>query len=276
MNFNKVTVIGAGFMGGCFAINLKKKKIAKSIWAVARNQQRVRQINKLNIFDKVITNLESAVDNAEVVVLATPVSAIITYIEKIAPLVHKKCVVFDLGSTKREIIKKAKEFLKDNFVGCHPLCGSEKKGAAFAVDSLFEDSLCILTPLMKNRAFAITNKLFKSLGARTITLDANRHDKILGFVSALPHLLSFSLIKALPSEFSPFAAGSFKDLTRISASDSLLWADIFLSNSGNLKDAAANLNRSIKTFLRIIEKNDRAKLISLLRAVNQKHKRLIE
>jgi prephenate dehydrogenase len=275
MQFKKVAIIGAGFMGGSLGLSLKKKRLADCVWALARNQKRARDLRSLRIFDRVSADCRTALEGADLVVLATPVSKIIKYIEEIAPLIDKKTIVTDIGSTKKDIMRKARKHLRDNFVGSHPLCGSEKKGAKNARSGLFEGSPCIITPIKKNKALKDILRLWKVLGCRVSVLNATRHDQILAYLSGLPHLVSFSLTQTLPSSFSKFAAGSFKDLTRISASEGQLWADIFLSNTRNIKIATRAFLRNMEGLLSCISKKNKKKLRSWLKAINKRYSRLL-
>jgi len=274
MKLKKVVIIGAGFMGGSLARAIKNRGIANSVLGVARNEKRAGQIKKLRIFDDVTDDLAFALEGASLVILSTPVYSVIEHIKKISGLIYKDTPVTDLGSTKREILKYARIHLSGNFTGSHPLCGSEKRGAKNSVDSLFEGSQCIVIPIKRNKPFRTVRQFWRSLGSTTIVLDEAAHDKILAFTSGLPHLLSFSLTRSLPVKFSRFAAGSFKDLTRISVSESLLWSEIFLSNKTYLKQATGKFLMNLTTLLNIIDKKDKKKLTSFLKEINQKHKRL--
>jgi prephenate dehydrogenase len=225
MRLKKVTIIGAGLMGGSLALALRKKRVAKSVWVLARNKKRARQIRGLKVFTRVTTDLKAAVKGADLVVLATPVS---------------------------------------------------KKGAKFAQSNLFEDSFCIITPIKRNRAFKQVVRLWRKVGAKVTVLKASKHDEILAYLSGLPHLVSFSLTQTLPLAFAKFAAGSFKDLTRISSSSGLLWTDIFLSNAKQLKGASRKFTKNMDGILFKVTKKKRASLLSALLKINKKQRRIIQ
>ncbi|MCD6583385.1 MAG: prephenate dehydrogenase [Candidatus Omnitrophica bacterium] len=272
--FRKVVIVGTGFMGGCLAKAIKKKKIAHLVWGVVRNKRQEKELKKLNIFDEVTTNYCQAFKSSDFIILATPVFSILQYI-KILPLyISKDCVVTDVGSTKEFILKSARKYIKENFVGSHPLCGSEKKGAINSVDFLFENSLCIITPIEKNKPFKIVRKFWRDLGCKTVILKEGIHDKILAYTSGLPHLLSFSLSASLPPSFSKFIPASFKELTRISGSPPQVWVDIFLTNRFLIK-MLDNFLKNLTKLSELIEKRDRRKLNLALSKISKKHRELV-
>jgi len=260
MRFNKVVIIGTGFMGGSLALGLKNKHLADSVWGIARNKKRAGEIGKLNIFDRVTTDLKAALSSASLVVLAVPVFSICEYIRKISPLLDGKTTVTDLGSTKAEIVKTARGFMPNNFAGSHPLCGSEKRGAESSQKGLFRGAVCSITPLRRNSHFNLIKKLWKDLGAKTVVLNAEEHDRILASTSGLPHVLSFTLTKYFPHKLSKFSAGSLRDLTRVSISDSGLWTDIFLSNRKEIKKSVLLYIRELTGFLSYLDENDKKKM----------------
>ena len=274
IKFKKITIIGTGFMGGSLAMAIKKEKITSSVWGLVRNKLREREVRKLKIFDKVTSDLTKALEKTDFVILATPISSIIEYIKILSSYIQKNCLVTDIGSTKEKILREAKKYLRDNFVGSHPLCGSEKKGAEYSIDSLFKNSLCVLTPIKKNESFQIIKNFWRRLGSHPVVLDEKTHDRIIAYTSGLPHILSFSLSYSLPYQASKFIGASFKDMTRISGSPPRVWTDIFLTNrftEKSLQDFLKNIDK----LSRLIEKKDKKRLSLLLNKIVQKHKKLI-
>ncbi len=276
MRFNKVVIIGTGFMGGSLARDLKNKHLADSVWGIVRNKKRAGEISRLNIFDRVTTDLKGSLSSASLVVLAVPVFSICEYIRKIASFLGRETTVTDLGSTKAEIVKAARRFMPDNFTGSHPLCGSEKRGAESSQKGLFRGSVCLVTPLKKNRHFNLIKRLWKGLEAKTVVLDAEEHDRILASTSGLPHVLSFTLTKYFPHKLSKFSAGSLRDLTRVSISDSGLWTDIFLSNRKEIKKSVLLYIRELTGFLSYLDENDKKKMYSFLKKINRKKQLLFK
>ena len=268
--FRSVAIIGVGLVGGSLALALKKKKLVGEIIGVGRRRKNLSLAKKLGIIDR--GSLDAQIlESADLVILATPVETVIKIAKRISPVLKKNCIVTDVGSTKEKIVQELDK-LFPNFLGAHPLAGSEKRGLKFAKADIFEGSLCILTPTGKTkpRALREIKILWERLGARTVSLSPCAHDRITAFVSHLPHIAVFSLINSIPKKYLKFAASGLKDTTRIAASDEQLWADIFLSNENSLKvidlfqDNLTGIKRAIKN-------RDRKSLVRILK--NAKIKR---
>jgi len=272
--FRKVAIVGTGLIGGSLALDIKKKKLASSVVGVSRRKISLDKARKMGAIDTGSRSL-SVIQGADLVVFATPVSSILTLAPKISRIVDKKCVVIDVGSTKEEIVAKLSR-LFPGYVGTHPLAGSQKRSVTNARPGLFKGSLCILTPTAKTDKKALNKvvKLWLSLGAKTIDLFPCEHDLALSFASHLPHLAAFALMNSVPKEFISFASGGLKDTTRIAASDSGIWADIFLSNSANIIKASDALNKNILEMKAAIAGKDRKKLVKILAQAQAKREKL--
>lgn len=257
-------------MGGSLALQIKKRKISDSVWALVRNKKRKKEIKRLKIFDEVSVELGQCLEKADLVVLATPVLSIISFIKEIPPFLGEKSVVTDIGSIKGQIIKVARKYLPDRFVGSHPLCGSERKGAIYACSDLYSGNLCVLVPIKKNYAFRLIKDFWLSLGMRVVSLSSSQHDKILTYTSGLPHFLSFAYTKTIPSFFKEFTAGSFRDIIRVSASNASVWADIFLTNSRNMEKAWEKFKKNGELLLSLVKESKKRKLVTFFKRINQK------
>ncbi|MCX5710953.1 MAG: prephenate dehydrogenase [Candidatus Omnitrophica bacterium] len=272
--FNKVAIIGTGLIGGSLALDIKKKKLASSVVGVSRRKISLAKAKKMGAIDTGSRSL-SVIRGADLVVFATPVSSILSLAPKISKIIDKKCVVIDVGSTKEEIVSRLSR-LFPGYVGTHPLAGSEKRSVNNAKAGLFKGSLCILTPTARTDKKALNKvvKLWLSLGAKTVDLQPSEHDLALSFVSHLPHVAAFSLMNSVPKEFMSFGSGGLKDTTRIAASDSGIWADIFLSNSANIIKASNVLNKNISLIKAAIANKNRKKLVKILAAAQAKREKL--
>ncbi|MFH1640536.1 MAG: prephenate dehydrogenase [Candidatus Omnitrophota bacterium] len=270
--FKKVAIVGTGLIGGSIGLALKKKKLADSVVGISRRKKNLLLAKKRGIIDSGSKSLD-IVKGADLVILATPVDKIIKFAPAISRIAGKECIVTDVGSTKKEIVLAMERFFP-NYLGSHPLAGSEKCGAINAQPDLFNDTLCILTPTKKTRKDVSVKleRFWNALGARVIFLSAENHDRVLSFVSHLPHAVAFSLIESMPKQYLKFSPQSLKDTTRIAASDSELWADIFLSNRKNILKAIALLENNLSMLKQAINKKEKGLLIRILKEAQIKRK----
>jgi prephenate dehydrogenase len=232
--FNKVAIVGTGLIGGSLALAMKKNGLAKKIVGVSRHNSSLSEAKRIGAINDGSKSL-TIIKDADLVVLAAPVHAIIKLAPAISKIINKDCIVIDVGSTKEEIVLELSKIFP-NYIGTHPIAGSEKRGVKNANASLFKGSLCILTPdkMAKQDCLRKVKKIWAGVGAKTLEVTPLKHDKIMAFVSHLPHAISFALMNSVPKALLKFAASGLKDTTRISASEPELWSDIFLSNDKNI------------------------------------------
>jgi len=272
--FNKVAIIGTGLIGGSMALAIKKHKLAKEIVGVCRHEKSLLAAKKIKAIDKGSLDIAIA-KGADLIILAMPVKAILDIAPKVAEIISKEATVCDVGSTKEAIVSKLDRILP-NFVGTHPMAGSEKRGVVNASGDLFKGSLCIITPSKntKKASLAKIKSLWIKLGARIEYLSAFEHDKAVSLVSHLPHIAAFSLINSVPEDFFKFAATGLKDTTRIASSDAEVWSDIFLSNKKNILESIVLLKNNLKKIEEAVKASDRGKLSSILILAKNKREKL--
>lgn len=272
--FKKVAIVGTGLIGGSVALAIKKKHLCNEIIGVSRHRKSLALAKNKGAIDRGSLNLE-VIKEADLVVLATPVSVIISEAKKISKIVSKDCIVTDVGSTKGEVSNKL-EKLFPNYIGSHPLTGSEKRGIINAGPGIFRGSLCILTPTpnSKPKALAKIKIFWQRLGARVAVLTPEKHDTILALVSHLPHTVAFSLIGSVPGQYLRFASTGLRDTTRIAASDSEIWTDIFLSNRRNIIKAISLFQENLSRLKSAVAKKDKKILSSILKQAKEKRDRL--
>lgn len=253
---NKITIIGLGLMGGSLAKIARKKKLAKKICALAKNDESRQRFERLHLVDLVTTDLEEAVRGADVIVLCTTPSLIMDYIRRLRTLAESDALIMDIGSTKEQIMTCAQKIFsrKSNYVGAHPMAGSEKAGAEYASADLYEQSVCILTPLKQNGFFTQAERFWQDVGCTTITMSPREHDLTVAYVSHLPHVIAFSFLAMVPEKMRRCGAGAYKSLERLALSDPALWADIFTSNKKQLSRALKDFH---KRFLAVAQAIDR-------------------
>jgi prephenate dehydrogenase len=271
----KIVIVGLGLIGGSLGIVLKQKRIAQEIVGVSRKDSTLREARRRKSVDWCTKDLKKAVGNADIIVLAAPVNTIIGFAEKLANSAPKKCIITDVGSTKEKIVR-AFESRCLNFVGAHPLAGSEKRGVHFAQGNLFQDSVCILTPTKNTSRGSLLKikRLWQAAGARTLALAPEKHDAVLSLVSHLPHIIAFSLVDILPTGWKKFVPSSFRDVTRIAASDAQLWQEIFLTNRKSLAGNIDKFIRALQQFKAMIQKQDSPRLYQSLKRISVKRNRL--
>jgi prephenate dehydrogenase len=272
--FNKVVIIGTGLIGGSLGLALRKQGLAGRVIGLSRHRKNSVLAKKIGAIDEIGVSLE-AVRDADLVILATPVEAIIDFGLKIREKIKKDCIVIDVGSTKACIVSALSGRIP-NFLGCHPLAGSEKKGVANLKENIFKGSICIITPAAKTnrRTLNAVKLLWKKLGAHTVILSASKHDEILALTSHLPHLLAFSLIGAIPDQYLALSSSGLKDSTRLSASDANLWSEIFISNRSNLLAALSLFEAKLTVLKRVLNNKNKQGLVRILHRAQLKRENL--
>lgn len=273
--FKQVSIIGIGLIGGSIAKAIKKNMISESVVGFFRKESRLKKAVKNKIIDKGFLNLEKAVEESDLIIIALPISKILEFLPKIANAAQTNAIITDVGSIKSKITSLANR-LNCNFVGSHPLAGSEKNGSEFSKSDLFKKSLVIITPTKKTDKSAM-NKIrnfWKRLGSNVVTMTAQNHDKILSFTSHLPHVLAFSLISCVPDKFMQISASGLKDTTRIAKSDALIWADIFLNNKTELNKSIKSFEAQLTTIKKLLNSNNKTKLVKLLNLAKNKREKL--
>lgn len=269
--FNRVAIVGVGLIGGSLGLAIKEKGIARKVIGICHRRKTIGEAIRRRAIDEGYLDLRKIKD-ADLIILAAPVKEIINILPKLPGLISRDCLVIDVGSTKAEIMNTAKEN-GINFIGCHPLAGMEKKGVENAKSAIFKDSLCLLVPLenTSDEALGKIQRFWRALGARIKVIDARSHDRILAFVSHLPHAVVFSLIDSICLKFAPFSASGLRDTTRIGSSDPFLWRDIFLTNRQELLYAIKNFKNSLARLELLIKNNQPGKLAAYLQKARAKH-----
>lgn len=275
IKFKNVVIVGPGLIGGSMGLVLRRHKIAENIIGVARHRATITKAMKKDCISCGVTDLKKAVVDADLVILATPVMAIKGILNTISSLLKKDCLVIDVGSTKAEIVGHAEKVLPMNvhFIGTHPMAGSEKIGAEFANENLFDSSICFVTKTPKCNRGALTTvtNLWKMLGARTVLINPKQHDDIVAQISHLPHLISAALVDSVNPGFIKFAASGFRDTTRIAAGDPEMWRDISFSNKEAILASISEFEKKLAFIKKAIKNNQ--KQVFLRQMIKVKRKR---
>jgi prephenate dehydrogenase len=258
-----VGVVGLGLIGGSLGQALKRiRRNGKPVFYVvglSRKKSTVLQARRMKAIDTG-SDHPSILSNADIVVLAVPVQSMAPITRKIRPALKKGAILTDVGSVKSNVLKEVRRALGSrrdvSFVGAHPIAGSEKAGLIYSHSNLFKNSICVLTTDgAKPNAVRRVSKLWSSVGAKTIPLNAKNHDRFLAVTSHLPHVLAFALFSEVfglsqsNSAVKSLVAGSFRDMTRIAASSPDVWAGILESNSAEIKSAWTIFDRQVRRLL---------------------------
>lgn len=237
----KLAVIGVGLIGGSFALALKEGGKVTHVVGVGRNRANLDLARERGIVDTIAADAGAAARDADVVLVAAPVAQ---FPAIFGQLKDCKALITDAGSTKRDVVAAARAALGASigrFVPAHPIAGAEKSGAAAASAALFHARRVVLTPLEENppSAIAEVQALWEACGARITRLDPDEHDTVLGAVSHLPHLLAYALVDDIAKRVNAeqlfaYAAGGFRDFTRIASSHPEMWRDICMANRDRL------------------------------------------
>ncbi len=272
--FNRITIIGVGLIGGSIGLAIKKKRLAKEVVGVFRRRSTLKKALKRGAVDKGVMNIKDGVEKADLIIVASPVLSIPKLVSEAAKYSKRRAIITDVGSTKSYITGKIKKGIR--FVGSHPMAGSEKTGVEFSRADLFDGSPCIVTDTGQTdkEALKVVVDFWKTLGAKVEVMDPEKHDKNAAFISHLPHVISFSLAGAAPEETLQYAAEGFRDTTRIASSDPLLWADIFLTNKKGLEKACSEFEIYFKKMKNAISGHSMKELIKLLKMAKAKRDKL--
>lgn len=281
--FNQVAIIGVGLIGGSLGYEIKKKKLARKVIGFGRTQKNLNLARKRGLIDKGVKNLGEAVGQADLILLCAPVRTIEKQLSLIAKKIPKKTLIMDVGSTKVSLVKAAEKILPPSvdFVGAHPLAGTEKSGAGAAVPHLFKKKKCLLTPGKKTSPSALRKAahFWKKIGSEVLIYSPHRHDELLAATSHLPHMVAYTLMGGLNrllsvSEIKKIAGGGLLDTTRIAASSPEMWTDICLSNSKYLSKALQKYLKEMNKISEWVKKKEKRSLFNYFKKVSELRRKL--
>jgi prephenate dehydrogenase len=258
MPIRQITIIGTGLIGGSLGLALRKKKFAGRIVGCDR-EAALEKARERGAIDKGTTNPADSVRDSDVVVLATPVLAIIDLIQRLGPALPAKTVLTDVGSTKRAVVDQALKVFgnhaRKRFLAGHPMAGKESSGVDYADPDLFQKAVWFFTPLpdqnVNEGVFGDFVECIEKIGARIAMLTPDEHDHLCAWISHVPQMVSTALAAALVEEFGedspvlPAGGRALQEMTRISASPYSMWRDVAISNKKNLADALWKLEQRL-------------------------------
>ncbi len=270
---DRLVVIGLGLIGGSFAKGLRESGLCREVVGFDPNADSRVLAVELGVVDRCVDTLEEACRDACVIQLAAPILAMETLLEQLSRLELGDAVLTDVGSAKGNLVRCATRAfggMPACFVPGHPIAGSERSGITAADGSLFRRHKVILTPVhgTDSRALALVDRLWTALGADVEHMDVDHHDEVLAATSHLPHLLAFGLVDSLAKrhenlEIFRYAAGGFRDFTRIAGSDPVMWHDIFLANRDAVLATLDDFRTDLDALRAAVNEGDGHKLLGV-------------
>lgn len=274
--FNKITIIGLGLIGGSLAGALKKNSGVKNVTGIDTSTDTVGYAIQNDIIDEGFDTIDRNIADSDLVVIAVYVEKIPEIASQLCDIITDKTVVTDVGSVKGSLIKEIENLpgKKFDFIGAHPISGTENSGIRSADPRLFVNKKCILTPTESSRNSSVktVEELWKLCGSEVLLMPPDMHDRVFSFVSHLPHLVAYSLINTVADSseqglnFFEYAGGGLNDYTRIAASSPGMWTSIFLENRKELLRSVSEFKKQIEKLENAIETEDRTLLNEIISA----------
>ncbi|MBZ8132847.1 prephenate/arogenate dehydrogenase family protein [Afifella sp. IM 167] len=285
--FEKVALIGIGLIGSSIAIRARKENLVGTIAVQSRRAETVKKAEELGLGDSYTTDPAEAVKGADLVVLCIPVGAVGAVTEAIAPHLAEGAIVTDVGSVKNAVVTEMAPLLPAHvhFVPGHPIAGTEHSGPEAGFAELFDGRWCILTPPAGTDPAAVEKlaAFWTKLGSSVETMDPRHHDMVLAITSHVPHLIAYNIVgtaaeleEVTESEVMKFAAGGFRDFTRIAASDPTMWRDVFLNNREAVLEMLGRFNEDLTALQRAIRWGDGDALFDLFTRTRAIRRGIIE
>lgn len=274
--FTKCAVIGLGLIGGSLAAAIKARQLATQVVAYSLQKDHLQIAEHLGYIDSGCMSFNDCVKDADLIVIATPVSAFESVFKALSVLpkswFHKDVVLTDVGSVKSSIMQLADEYVPElPFIPGHPIAGSERSGILAVNPALFENHIVVLTvpEQLESCALAAVKGLWVAVGATVVCMPDQEHDRIFAVTSHLPHLLAFSLVDTLAGDVAQqaifqFAAGGFRDFTRIAASDPVMWHDIFFANKSNIIQAVDEFSEGLQRLKAALNSENHETILGIL------------
>jgi len=272
----KLVVIGIGLIGGSVAAGLKKRGACKEVIGISRNPDQAKQAVELQVVDRAFTSLREIapeLTDEDVIFIAVPTLSVEKILSDIRDCVKAKVTITDGASVKGNVLIAAEKIfgkMPAEFVLGHPIAGSEKSGVTAANPNLYENHRVILTPVEStsvNHLLRVT-QLWETLGAEVLTMSVVDHDEVLAATSHLPHAIAYSLVDTLAHDIGNpnifrYAAGGFRDFTRIASSDPVMWHDIMKANKTEILRALDLFTDNLQRMRSSIEKEDSEYLLEV-------------
>lgn len=266
MHWQKVAILGVGLLGGSLGLAAQKRRLADEVCGYVRRKESLADCANYGVVTRATNDIRDAVQNADLVILCTPIAQMHALAEQMLPALKKQALVTDVGSVKGSVVEALEPLINRahaRFVGSHPMAGAETMGMRAARPDLFERAVCVVTPTSRTAPEAVKaiEEFWTSVGARTMRLTPARHDEFVSRSSHLPHvvaaeLANYVLSPAHPKEQARLCANGFRDTTRVASGSPEMWRDIALANAENLARVVGVFVADLKEFQLALEKKD--------------------
>ena len=265
--FKSVLIIGMGLIGSSISRALKEKKISDKIYGLDSNIDVINKCNELSLLTQGETNINNFNKQFDLVIICTPISTYKNVFRDLNDYILEPTLITDVGSTKVSVIEDYKKIINNKnikFLPAHPIAGLEKSGPEHGFSKLFENRYCIVTPINNHNEFKekIIN-MWKSLGMKIETMDAEKHDRILAMTSHIPQLIAYSVVATatdleinLKDEVIKYSAAGFRDFTRLAGSDPVMWRDVYEKNKEAVLEMLGRFSEDLLTYQKAIRNND--------------------
>ena len=271
MQFKRIAIIGMGLIGGSIGLNIKKRCPRTEIVGVTAHKKTMRAALRHGACERGTLDATEAVEGDDLVIIATPVDRILGTLKEIIPYVKKGCIITDVGSVKGAIVSDAERITgkRANFIGAHPMAGSEKRGIDEARIDLFKGTPCVITRTKRSSRESLKKvaAFWKGMGSDIYVLSPEVHDEHISNISHLVHIAASALCLATNTSSLKFASSGFRDTTRIASSNPALWIPILMSNRLNVSRDLKRYTETLVELNKIMARNDKSRLKKkLLRA----------
>jgi prephenate dehydrogenase len=280
VHFRKITIVGVGLLGGSLGLVARKRRLSSHVVGFVRRASSLGDCKKYRVVDSATRDLASAVENADLIVLCTPLAQMPALVREMIPSLKRGAIVTDVGSVKAGVVREVESLIHKagaHFIGSHPLAGAEKTGVSAARVDLFENAVCVVTPTKRSNAAAVrkVEQFWSAVGGRVVRLTSELHDVLVSRSSHLPHILAALLADlvldpAAPKQQALLCANGFRDTTRIASGSPEMWRDIAVSNRTNLIRALDRFAADLKKFRRALQRSDTRAVSRLLESAKRR------
>ena len=285
--FDTVSIIGIGLIGSSIARGIKKHNIANKVVGYAKTLKTREKAMDLGYMDQVFDSANDAIKDADLVILCVPVGANRDIMIEISDNLSEGTILTDVGSVKAEVIKQLKDIIPDkvSFIPAHPIAGTEFSGPESGFAELFDHKWCVLTPYEKSKKQDIekVKNFWERLGMNVDEMSPEYHDLVLAITSHIPHLIAYNIVGTATNlaeitrkEVTKYAAGGFRDFTRIASSDPIMWRDIFLNNQEAVLEMLDKFSDDLSSLREAIKKKDGKELQKYFTKTRDIRKRILQ